>query len=75
MNKFHSPSDFLIIESNNEHQKRNNVKRAIAKERPPRQLENLRAENRAHSNHKQHIEHGTADDGADSHVGLCKEDA
>mmetsp|Transcript_62514 Transcript_62514/g.125221 ORF Transcript_62514/g.125221 Transcript_62514/m.125221 type:complete len:263 (-) Transcript_62514:277-1065(-) len=57
-----------ISEEPSHHRQSHHVPHAVAEERPPRELQQLFAEDGAAPNHEQHVEHRGADDGADAHV-------
>ena len=62
------PPDVVVNKEEDECDEGDAVEGAVAEQRPPGQVQHGLAEQRAHPNHEEDVEHGGAHDGADTHV-------
>lgn len=65
----------VIQEEYNEHNKSNNIKADISKQRPPGEVQNLPREECAHTDHEQNVKDRGTHDGSDAHVAVRDEHA
>lgn len=62
------PEDAVIPEEVDQHQQTDAVERAVAEQRPPGERQDRLGEERAHSDHKQDVKHGGANDRTNAHI-------
>ena len=67
------PPDVVVHKEEDEGDQGDAVEGAVPEQRPPREVQHCFAEQGAHSDHEQDVEHGRTHDGADAHVGECDE--
>ena len=69
------PSDVVVHEEEDECDQRDAVEGAVSEQGPPGEVQHCFAEQGAHPDHEEDVEHGRAHDGADAHVGERDEHA
>ena len=68
------PLDVVVHEEEDKCDERDAVEGAVPEQRPPSEVENCFAEQRAHPDHEEDVEDSRAHDGADTHVREGNED-